>query len=69
MPTQKQESLEEDLLVSLTFHNFSAVMLKEFALKIAKPYFGGNLNEALRHLMQKAIVEETLFMDATIKNR
>ncbi len=51
---------QEDLLVSLTLHNFSAEMLKEFALKIVKPYFGGNMNEAMRRLMEKAISEETI---------
>ncbi len=62
--TQNQTATEEDLLVSLTFHNFSAGMLKEFAQKIVKPYFHGNINEAVRSLMQKAIDEETLVNDA-----
>jgi hypothetical protein len=66
--TQTQTVAEDDLLVSLTFHNFSAAMLKEFALKIVKPYFAGNVNEAIRNLMQKAIDEENLFKDAAIKN-
>ena len=51
---------QEDLLVSLTLHNFSAEMLKEFAIKIVKPYFGGNVNEAIRKLMEKTIAEEML---------
>ena len=55
-----QSLTEQDLLVSLTFHNFSAEMLKEFAQKIVKPYFHGNMNEAVRCLMEKAIQEETL---------
>ena len=63
--TQTQTAFEEDLLVSLTFHNFSAEMLKEFALKIVKPYFRGNLNEAVRSLMEKAIAEETLLNQTT----
>jgi len=58
--TQTETVYEEDLLVSLTFHNFSAEMLKEFAQKIVKPYFRGNMNEAIRCLMQKAIDEESL---------
>jgi hypothetical protein len=57
---QTQTLAEDDLLVSLTFHNFSAEMLKEFAQKIVKPYFRGNMNEAVRCLMEKAIREETL---------
>ena len=52
--------IEDDLLVSLTFHNFSSQMLIEFAEKIVKPYFGGNMNEAIRCLMGNALAEETL---------
>jgi hypothetical protein len=63
--TQTQTEAEQDLLVSLTLHNFSAEMLREFAVKIVKPYFGGNLNEAVRCLMQKAIEEETIVNNAT----
>jgi hypothetical protein len=54
------------MLVSLTLHNFSAEMLREFAVKIVKPYFGGNINEALRSLMQKAIAEETIVNQAIL---
>ena len=62
--TQREIATEEELLVSLTFHNFSAKMLKEFAQKIVKPYFGGNMNQAVRSLMEKAITEETIFNQA-----
>jgi hypothetical protein len=55
-------------MVSLTFHNFSAEMLREFAAIIVKPYFRGNMNEAIRCLMQKAIDEEALASQA-IENR
>jgi hypothetical protein len=65
--TQKQSIAQEDFLVDLTLHNFSAAMVREFALKIVKPYFGGNMNQALRSLMEKAIEEETLFNDAVDK--
>jgi hypothetical protein len=58
--TQTEMASKENLLVSLTLHNFSAEMLKEFAIKIVKPYFGGNVNEAVRKLMEKTIAEETL---------
>jgi hypothetical protein len=61
---QTQTASEADLLVSLTFHNFSAEMLEEFARKIVKPYFRGNMNEAVRSLMEKAIQEETLLNQA-----
>ena len=56
--------LDSDFDVSLTFHNFSAEMLREFAQKIVKHYFRGNMNEAIRCLMQKAIDEEALTSQA-----
>ena len=62
--TQTEIATEEDLLVSLTLHNFCAKMLKEFALKIVKPYFNGNMNQAVRSLMEKAINEETILNKA-----
>ncbi len=65
-----QASIEQDMLISLTLHNFSAEMLREFAVKIVKPYFDGNINEALRSMMQKAIEEETIVNQALLgKNR
>jgi hypothetical protein len=57
--TQTQYT-EEDLLVDLTFHGFSANLIKEFAAKIAKPYFKGNLTKAVQILMEKAVEEESL---------
>ncbi len=67
--TQKQIAEEEELLVSLTFHNFSAEMLKEFAVKIVRPYFNGNINEAIRSLMQKSIEEEEIVSQSIKKSR
>jgi len=59
--TETQITVEADLLVDLTFHGFSANLLKEFACKIVKPHFKGNLNQAIRMLMEKALTEEDLF--------
>jgi hypothetical protein len=53
-------STEEDSLVNLTFYGFPASLLKEFALKIVKPYFKCDMNEAIKSLMEKAITEESL---------
>lgn len=64
--TQTERATEEDLLVSLTFRNFSAEMLKEFALKIVMPYFHCNMNKAVQSLMEKAINEETMVNQAII---
>lgn len=58
--TRTEIRCEEDLQISLTFHNLPAEMLKEFAQKIVRPFFHGNMNEAIRSLMQKAIDEETI---------
>jgi len=65
--TQTEIATEKDLLVSLTFHNFSAEMLKEFAQKIVKPYFNGNMNKAIRSLMESAIHEERIVNHSILK--
>lgn len=60
---------EDSLLVSLCFHNMPVSLLKEFAKKIVKPYFGGNMNEAIRALMDKAILDEELLQSHLDKRR
>jgi hypothetical protein len=64
--TQNEIIIEQELLVDLKLHNISAETLKEFAIKIVKPYFGGNMNKAIRSLMEKAIEEETIINKALI---
>ena len=49
---------EEDLLVDLTFHNFPASLLTEFAEKIVRPYYKANMNAAVQDLIQKTIAEQ-----------
>lgn len=49
---------ENDLSVDLTLHDFSAILLAEFAEKILRPYYSGNMSDAVKDLMQKAIGEE-----------
>jgi hypothetical protein len=61
------QTLEQELLISLTLHNFPAETLKEFAQKIVKPYFGGNLNQAIKSLMEKTVTEEAILHQA-LKN-
>lgn len=53
---------KDDLLVDLTFHNVSTSLLTQFAEKIAKPYYSGNMNKALKDLIWKSIKEEEFFM-------
>jgi hypothetical protein len=49
---------KDDLSVDLTLHDFSAILLAEFAEKIVRPYYAGNMSDAVKDLMQKAIGEE-----------
>jgi hypothetical protein len=61
---------EDDLLVDLTFHNVPASLLAEFAEKIVRPYYSGNINAAIQDLIQKAIAEQdfVLFRISEVKN-
>jgi hypothetical protein len=49
---------EEDLLVDLTFHGVPALLISEFAEKIVRPYFNGNLNAAIQDLIKKVTREK-----------
>jgi len=49
---------EDDLLVDLTCHSVKASLLAEFAEKIVKPYFRGNMNAAMQDLIHKALAEQ-----------
>ena len=53
---------EDDLSVDLTLHDFSATLLTDFAEKIVRPYYSGNMNAAVKDLMQKAVKEETFIL-------
>ena len=49
---------EKHLLVDLTFHDVPALLLTEFAEKIVRPYYNGNLNAAIQDLIHKALAEQ-----------
>ena len=49
---------EDDLLLNLTFHSVPASLLFEFAEKIVKPYYRGNMNAAIQDLLHKTIAEQ-----------
>ena len=49
---------EDDLLLDLTFHGVPASLLSEFAEKIVKPYYRGNMNAAIQDLLHKTIAEQ-----------
>ena len=60
MPMKKKTAVlatMDDLIVDLTFHNVPASLLAEFAEKIVRPYFGGNMNAAIQNLIHKALAE------------
>ena len=48
---------EDDLLVDLTFHDVPASLLTEFAEKIVRPYYSGNMNAAIQDPVHKALAE------------
>jgi hypothetical protein len=56
---------EDDLLLDLTFHSIPASLLSEFAEKIVKPYYRGNMNAAIQDLLHKTIAEQD-FMQSHI---
>ena len=49
---------ENDLPVDLTLHKVSASLLTEFAEKIVRPYYKGNMNAAIQDLLIKALAEQ-----------
>lgn len=51
-------STEEDLIVDLAFHNVPASLRTEFAEKIVRPYYAGNVNAAIQDLIQKTLTEQ-----------
>ena len=53
---------ENDLLLDLTFHSVPAFLLSEFAEKIVKPYYKGNINAAIQDLLHKTIAEQDLVL-------
>ena len=55
-------AVEDDLLVDLMFHDVSASLLSEFAEKIVRPYYSGNLNRAIQDLIHKALAEQDFLL-------
>jgi hypothetical protein len=49
---------QEDLLIDLTLHGVSASLIAEFAEKIVRPYYSGNLNAAIQDLTIKTLSEQ-----------
>jgi alanine-alpha-ketoisovalerate/valine-pyruvate aminotransferase len=53
---------EDDLLVDLTFHSVPASLLAEFAEKIVRPYYQGNMNAAIQDLLHKTLAEQEFLL-------
>lgn len=53
---------ENDLLVDLTFHDIPASLLTEFAEKIVRSYYSGNMNAAIQDLIHRALAEQDLVL-------
>jgi hypothetical protein len=51
-------AIESDFSVDLTLHQVPASLVAEFAEKVVRPYFGGNLNAAIQDLLKKALSEQ-----------
>jgi len=49
---------EDNLLVDLTLHDVPASLLAEFAEKIVRPYYFGNMNAAIQDLFHKTLAEQ-----------
>jgi hypothetical protein len=49
---------EEDLSLDLTLHDVPASLVAEFAQKIVRPYYNGNLNAAIQDIINKALSEQ-----------
>jgi tagatose-1,6-bisphosphate aldolase non-catalytic subunit AgaZ/GatZ len=49
---------QEDLLIDLTLHGVPASLITEFAEKIVRPYYSGNLNAAIQDLIIKTLSEQ-----------
>jgi hypothetical protein len=45
-------------VLDLTLHDFPVSLVSEFAQKIIKPYYSGNLNAAFQDLINKALSEQ-----------
>jgi hypothetical protein len=53
---------ENDIRVDLTFHSVPAFLLSEFAEKIVRPYYQGNMNAAIQDLLHKTIAEQDFML-------
>jgi len=51
---------DDEMFVSLTIYDVPASLLREFGEKIVRPNYPGGVSEAIKDLIQKAILEHEL---------
>lgn len=51
-------TLEDELLIDLTFHDVSSSLLSEFAEKIVRPCYKGDMNAAIQDMLHKTLTEQ-----------
>jgi hypothetical protein len=49
---------KDDLFVSLTIYDVPESLLKEFCKKIVQPNYAGGVSDAIKDMIQKAILEQ-----------
>jgi hypothetical protein len=57
-----------DFFVDLTIHDIPVSLLEDLSKYIIKPVFGGQVNEAIKDLMRKAILKQKLAVNKYILN-
>jgi len=50
----------DDMYVTMTIPRVPAFLVKEFAEKVAKPYYTGGISEAIKDLMWQAVQTQKL---------
>jgi hypothetical protein len=51
---------EDDMFVSLTIYDVPESLLRDFCRKIVQPNYSGGVSDAIKDLIQKAILEQEI---------
>jgi hypothetical protein len=51
---------EDDMFVSLTIYDVPESLLREFCRRIVQPYYPGGVSDAIKDMIQKAILEQEI---------
>jgi len=52
------KTFDDDMFVDLTIYDVPAGLLREFGEKVVRPSYPGGVNEAIKDLLRKAIMEQ-----------